>query len=103
VPANASFEGRNIVIVHDTVTTGKLMRQTVETIKNHGGVIAKVICIHALFEHREKDHNDKAELDIISTNTIPHSSNVIDVHGLIAEAVLEFYLRKPVPAIHRLV
>jgi len=103
VPANISLENRNIVIVDDIVSKGATITKAVKAAEKCGGKIAKIICTHALFDPHHKDHNDKTELDVISTNTAPNANSVIDVHGLIAEKVLEFYLRKPVPAIHRLV
>ncbi len=103
VPKNTSFKDHNIVIVHDIASTGETIKQSADAVAKYGGTVAKTICIHALFENRNKDHNDQADIDLISTNTIPHASNVIDVHELIVEAALEFYLRKTIPAIHRLV
>lgn len=100
---DAEFQGRNVVIVDDIVSTATTILQAQKAITKRGGKVQKTICIHPLFDHRFKDLNDKSELDIISCNTLSHSSNAIDIYDLISEKTLEFLLKKTVPPVLQLV
>jgi len=78
------------VLVDDIISTGVSMLETLKQLISRG--FKKPICIgvHALFdsetEHQLKDAGAER---IITCNTIPHSTNAIDIADIIAKGIIE--------------
>lgn len=75
------------VIVDDIISTGGTMLQTINKLKDMG--FKKIVCIgiHAIFtENSYVSLLHSAASEVITTNTLPHISNQIDVSQAIADA-----------------
>lgn len=80
LPELGRLQGRTAVIVDDVISSGQTILQCFNVLKSKG--IDKVLCVavHGIFA----DNVDKTLLDaglsqLLTTNTIPHASNAIDV------------------------
>jgi len=83
-----SLENRNVVIVDDIISTGHTMIETVKEARRLGGRNITCVCVHGIFaESAYQKLRHAGARQIISTNTITHRSNKIDVAGLLEEAL----------------
>jgi ribose-phosphate pyrophosphokinase len=88
VPELAQWRERIPVLVDDIISTGQTMIETVKQLKRAGLPPPVCIGVHGIFAG-----NALAELmqagaaRVVTTNTIAHSSNSIDISGLLAEGV----------------
>ena len=81
--------GATPVIVDDIASSGRTMVEAVKALQ-HGGHAAPVcVLVHALFAG-DAYHTllQAGPAAIVSTNTVPHPSNAIDIAEVIGEAVL---------------
>lgn len=73
-------EKRTPVLVDDIVSTARTMIETVQQIRAQGGARPWCIAVHALFADGAYDDLRRAGVGrIVSSNTIAHRSNAIDV------------------------
>lgn len=80
--------GRDLVLVDDMVSTGGSIIKATEFLKRQGGGRVFVACTHGLLiDNAEKKIRKSGVTQIISTNTIPGSTSVVDVSGIIAKAI----------------
>lgn len=87
VPECAALREGNPVVLDDIVSSGSTMARSVERLLGAGTAAPVCLAIHAVFA----DDADDAILAagaarIITTDTIPHPSNVIGIAGVLAEA-----------------
>jgi ribose-phosphate pyrophosphokinase len=86
--ALAHLEGGTPVIVDDIASTARTMIETVELLKRHGREQCTCAIVHPIFAGDSYLQLVEAgAARIVSTNTIEHASNAIDVSGAIADAV----------------
>ena len=83
------FGGRTPVLVDDIVSSGRTMIESVRLIMAHGGVAPVCIAVHGLFANGSDAALARAGARVITTNSIPHETNGIDVAGILAEAITE--------------
>jgi len=85
------------VIVDDIMSSGKTMIETLGHLKREGTLPPICLGIHAIFagDAYEKIKEGGAQR-IVTCNTIPHSSNSIDVNSLIVNAVNGLHIEVPV-------
>jgi ribose-phosphate pyrophosphokinase len=100
IPDLGALRGRTPVLVDDIISTARTMIAASRHLAGHG--IAQPVCVgvHAVFAG-----DAHAELlaagagRVVTANTIPHSSNAIDVSGPLAEAMRNLLAMRPaVPA-----
>ena len=88
VPELAQWSGRTPVLVDDIISTGQTM---IVTLKHLQGVdLQPPVCIgvHGIFAGNALDELTQAgAARVVTTNTIAHSTNGIDISGLLAEGV----------------
>ena len=79
--------GRTPVLVDDIISSGRTMLEAVHHIREHTSAPVICVAVHGIFA----DHSDIALLGagarVVTTNTISHSSNEIDITGLLAPAI----------------
>lgn len=88
VPDATVVSGRTPVIVDDIASSGRTMARTVEALLAVGA--AQPICavVHAIFSGDAQDAILRSGASrIVSTNTIAHATNAIDVTPMVAEAI----------------
>lgn len=87
-PNAQDFSGRTPVLIDDIISTGRTMIRTAEALVTEG--LEKPVCIgvHALFSDDAYSKMLEAPIaKILSCNTVPHSSNTIDITDLIASCL----------------
>lgn len=86
---NIDFKNKHIVIVDDIISTGHTMMEVIKFFKKNK--ITKMSCIgvHAMFaEHAYKKMISLGVYDIVTSNTIPHKTNKIDISKTIAKEII---------------
>ncbi len=87
LPDAAAASGRTPVIVDDIVSSGHTVLETLGHLKRLGLPPAVCIAIHAVFSGDAYERLSNAgAAQIVSTNSIPHSSNAIQIAGVLADA-----------------
>tara|TARA_Y100000310_G_scaffold78020_1_gene74613 strand:- start:20044 stop:20916 length:873 start_codon:yes stop_codon:yes gene_type:complete len=81
------IKGKNIIIVDDIISTGHTILEAAKTAKKLGAKSITAICIHGLFMEGAVEKLQKKGIKVISTNTVEHATNKIDVSELISEAL----------------
>jgi ribose-phosphate pyrophosphokinase len=88
VPELAQWRDRTPVPVDDIISTGQTMIETVKQLKHAGLPPPVCIGVHGIFAGNALDELMQAgAARVVTTNTIAHASNGIDISGLLAEAV----------------
>lgn len=79
---------RDVILVDDMISTGDSIVKAAEYLKKQNCRNIYVACTHALLVgNAEKKIKNAGVLRIISTNTIPGKTNVIDVSDILAESI----------------
>ncbi|NOZ80797.1 MAG: ribose-phosphate diphosphokinase [DPANN group archaeon] len=81
------YEGMHICLVDDIISTGHTLMQNIKHLRKMG--VKKITCfgVHGLFVGDAYKELKRLKVDIVTSNTIPHPSNRLDVSGLLAEAI----------------
>jgi ribose-phosphate pyrophosphokinase len=86
--AVAGADGRTPVLVDDIVSTGHTMLAAMAELRRHGTAPPVVIGVHAVCADGAYEELLAAgPAAIVTTNTVPHPSNAIDVADLLAAGV----------------
>jgi ribose-phosphate pyrophosphokinase len=85
---NMDYSGKHVVIVDDMISSGHTMMETIKQVKKLNKKIT-CIAVHGLFSLNAFVKMKKLGVNIVTTSTISHKSNRIDVAGLIAGALKE--------------
>ncbi|MGD2106687.1 MAG: ribose-phosphate diphosphokinase [Nitrosopumilaceae archaeon] len=80
--------GRDLIIVDDMISTGGSIIKATEFLKKQKCKRVFVACTHALLiDNAEKKIRKAGVAKIISTNTIPGKTSIVDVSNTIAKAI----------------
>ena len=80
--------GRDLIIVDDMISTGGSIIKAIEFLKKQKCKRVFVACTHALLIDKAENKIRKAGVaKIISTNTIPGKTSIVDVSNTIAKAI----------------
>ena len=81
-------KGKDLVLVDDMISTGGSIVKAAEFLRKQKCRKVYVACTHALLiDNAEKKIRKAGISGIISTNTIPGNTSVVDVSGIIAKAI----------------
>lgn len=81
-------KGKDLIIVDDIISTGGSVVKATQFLKKQKCKRVFVVCTHGLLVgDAEKNIKKAGVTQIISTNTIPRSISMVDVSGVIAQAV----------------
>ena len=81
-------KGRDLVLVDDMISTGGSIIKATQFLKKQKCGKVFVACTHALLiDNAEKKIKKSGVSAIISANTIPGNTSVVDVSGVIAKAI----------------
>jgi len=83
------WEGRTAILVDDIVSSGRTMLEAVRLLTSRGWTSPVCIAVHGLFADNSDEQLVKAGARVITTNSVQHSTNEIDVAQLIASAIDE--------------
>jgi ribose-phosphate pyrophosphokinase len=81
-------KGRDLVLVDDMISTGGSIIKATQFLKKQKCRRVYVACTHALLiDNAEKKIKKSGVSAIISANTIPGNTSIVDVSGVIAKAI----------------
>jgi len=90
VPAGAALRGRTPVLLDDIISTGRTMIATIAHLRRLGAAAPVCVAVHAVFAERAHEELLAAgAARVVTCNTIPHSSNAIDVTDQLAAGARE--------------
>lgn len=82
------IRGRPVVVVDDIVSTGRTMVGATLEARRHGAGSVRVAIVHALFTQTTLEALVAAGAEeIVSTDSIPHTTNAIPLAALLADAL----------------
>ena len=88
VPGIEEWRGRTPVLIDDIISTGRTMLAAIRELTRQRMSAAVVVAAHAVFADGAYDELLRARpAAVVTTNTIPHPSNAIDVTELVADAL----------------
>lgn len=91
VPEVGAYLNHTPVLVDDIISTARTMIETVEHLKKAGMNPPVCIGIHAVFaDQAYQNLLDSGVAEVITCNTIPHESNVIDLSDLYLDFIQNF-------------
>jgi ribose-phosphate pyrophosphokinase len=93
IPDLQGFRDRTPVLVDDIVSSGRTMIETARKLRTQGMAAPTCLAVHALLSSDAYQALAEVAGAVISTNTVPHQSNRIDVSSLIGDSVTA-YLRE---------
>lgn len=76
--------GRTPVLVDDIISSGHTMLEAVRHVREHTSAAPICIGVHGIFADKSDALLESAGVRIVTTNTVPHASNAIDVSELLA-------------------
>ena len=82
-----SSDGRTPVIVDDIISSGRTMIEAVRLIIAHGATTPVCIAVHGLFADSSDALLAQAGARVVTSNSIPHDTNGIDVGERIAASI----------------
>jgi ribose-phosphate pyrophosphokinase len=83
----ADLRGHTPVLVDDIISTGRTMIEAVRSIKRLGGSKPLCVAVHGLFADNSDALLAQGGARIVTSNTIPHETNRIDVTELLARSI----------------
>lgn len=81
-----SLQGRTPVLVDDIISSGHTMLEAVRHVRDYNSSQPICLAVHGIFADGSDTALEQAGARIVTTNTIPHASNTIDVAQLLADA-----------------
>lgn len=85
---DCAFQGRHVVLVDDVASSGRTLAKATELVLAQGAASVDVAVTHALFADDALAVIHAAGVrHVWSTDCIAHASNVIDIAGVLADAV----------------
>ena len=85
---NAPVAGKDLIIVDDMINTGTSIIKAAKFLKKQKCARIYVTCTHAILTNNAHKEIKRAGVyDIISTNTIPCKTSLVDVSDIIAKAI----------------
>jgi len=93
-PDPALIRGRTPILIDDIASSGQTMIEALKGLRTVG--VRDVICVavHGLFaDGAEAGLREAGAARIVSTNTVPHASNAIDIGPSVASALERFMAR----------
>ena len=81
--------GRTPVLVDDIISTGRTMLEAVRLVAAAGQTQPVCIGVHGIFADRADELLVQAGARVVTSNSIPHQTNEIDLVDILADAVLK--------------
>ena len=78
------------VLIDDIISSGETMLEAVRVVKPYTRRAPITIGVHGLFADGSDKAIEKEGATLVTSDTVPHASNRIDVAGLLAPAIMDF-------------
>jgi ribose-phosphate pyrophosphokinase len=86
------FAGRTPVLVDDIISSGRTMIEAVHQVTSRDSQAPICIAVHGLFADASDAALAQAGARVVTTNSVPHATNAIDVTGVLVDAIAELNL-----------
>jgi ribose-phosphate pyrophosphokinase len=83
------LEGRAVVLVDDIISSGRTMLEAVRIVVPPSAPRPTCIAVHGLFADQSDRLLAEAGARIVTSNSVPHQTNDIDVGKIVADAIKE--------------
>jgi ribose-phosphate pyrophosphokinase len=83
------LDGRTPVLVDDMISSGRTMLEAVRAIMHPGASKPVCVAVHGLFADDSDTLLAQVGARVVTSNSIPHKTNHIDVEELVASAISE--------------
>jgi len=83
------LDGRTPVLVDDIVSSGRTMIEAVRLIVGRAASAPICVAVHGLFADQSDILITQAGAHVVTTNSVPHATNAIDIGPLLANAISE--------------
>ena len=90
IPDLHGVKDRTAILVDDIVSSGRTMIDAARQLRSEGFSAPVCIAVHGLFSRRTEDAFREVSSRLVTTNSIPHPTNEIDLSALLAERYLQF-------------
>lgn len=95
LPDPKALSGKTPVLVDDIVSTARTMIEAVRHLRDKSATAPICIAVHGIFSGQAYEELLAAGAEkVITCNTIPHPSNVIDLSGLLVDGIKELETAK---------
>ena len=92
IPAELELDNRVPVLMDDLISTGHTMMETIEQLRSAGARAPVCVAVHGIFALGAFENLIGAGAErIVTTNTVAHESNAIDVSTAISEGMKEIF------------
>lgn len=81
------ISNKNVIFVDDMISTGNTLLEAVKNLKKLGAKKFNCIAVHGIFVENALEKLRKANVKVVTTNTIPNKVAKIDVSGLIVDSL----------------
>jgi ribose-phosphate pyrophosphokinase len=88
----SEWKGRTPVLVDDIISTGRTMIEAVRLLKSHGWPSPICIAVHGLFSDNSDLLLEQAGARVVTTDSVPHRTNSIELRALLTKAVTDLDL-----------
>ncbi len=82
-----AFGNRTPVLLDDIISSGETMLAAIRAVRRASNVRPVCVAVHGIFADSAAETLAHAGARIVTTNTVPHATNAIDVSGLLADGV----------------
>ncbi|RMF12482.1 MAG: ribose-phosphate diphosphokinase [Alphaproteobacteria bacterium] len=87
LPDSIDLSGRTPVLVDDIISTAGTMAEAARLITRQGGRAPVCVAVHGVFAGKAEELlMDAGVARVVTTNTIAHATNAIDITGLLARS-----------------
>ena len=81
--------GKDLILIDDMISTGESIIKATEFLKKQKCKRVFVACTHALLvDDAERKIKKSGVSKIVSTNTIPGNTSIVDVSNIVADAIM---------------
>jgi ribose-phosphate pyrophosphokinase len=88
LPDLTEFRAHTPVVIDDIVSSGRTMIETARQMRQQGLVAPVCIAVHGLFTSQTERELLEVAARVVTTNTVPHHTNGIDMSQAITEQVV---------------
>lgn len=86
----SAWKGRTPVLVDDIISSGRTMLEAVKLLTTRGWAPPICVAVHGLFADQSDALLEQAGAQLITSNSIPHRTNHIDIVSALAKEIVDF-------------
>lgn len=88
VKDGSRLAGHVPVFVDDIISSGRTMLEAIRQVKGRTRVAPVCVAVHGLFADRSDELLAQAGARVVTTNTVPHTTNAIDISAMLGRCLL---------------